>query len=409
MTDVVVVGAGLSGLACAWELSRRGVAVRVLERQAFPGGVVRTHDVHGFRVEAGPNTVLPTPAAMTMLREAGLGDDLIHAPAGLPRFVYVRGRLRRVPWALSPRGLLRALVEPLVGRRESPEGSEVEESLESFFTRRFGRQVHDRLVGPFVGGIYAGDSGELGIESTFPRLARWEREYGSVAWGMIRSRRSGERYGLCSFRDGMRALPRALARGLDVRCDVSDVRCARGDARQWQVSSSDGEIRARAVVLATPAYACSECFPDPVLNGLLGEVVYAPILVAVSALEAEQLRKPLEAFGFLVPRTEGLRMLGTLYNSTLFPSRAPEGQVLLTSFMGGRLDRESAAWPEARVWETVETELRGVLPWRFSVTSGGFLSSGGAIEPGTRGSWSGSAVWKAFSSRGITWKGSPYR
>jgi protoporphyrinogen/coproporphyrinogen III oxidase len=360
MTDVVVVGAGLAGLACAWELARRGVEVRVLERDAASGGVIRTHDIDGFRVESGPNTILPTPAAMEIIREAGLADEVVRARAGLPRLVYVGGRLRRVPWVLSPRGLIRALAEPFVGRR-GPDPDREEESIDAFFTRRFGRQVHARLVVPFVGGIYAGDTDELGVESTFPRLAGWERRYGSVMMGMLRAPRRGERFGLCSFRDGMQSLPHALAGGLELRCGVSDTRVRRLETGGWQVQSSEGEDTARVVVLAVPAHACGTCVGDPVLADLLAEVVYAPVLVAASALDGGQLRDPLNAFGFLVPRGEGLRMLGTLYNSTLFPGRAPEGKVLVTSFLGGRLDPESLAWPDARVWETVEAELRSVL------------------------------------------------
>lgn len=378
MTDVVVVGAGLAGLACAWELARRGVEVRVLERDPVSGGVVRTHDIDGFRVEAGPNTILPTPAAMEIIREAGLGGEVVRARSGLSRLVYIGGRLRRVPWVLSPGGLLRALGEPFIprrggrptrgGRHEGLPGSE-DESLEGFFTRRFGRQVHARLVVPFVGGIYAGDTGELGVESTFPRLAEWERRYGSVALGMLRAPRQGKRFGLCSFRQGMRSLPAALARDLEVRCGVSDLRVRRLETGRWQIESSDGEDTARVVVLAVPAHACGGCVADPVLAGLLADVVYAPILVAASALDAGQLRDPLNAFGFLVPRSEGLRMLGTLYSSTLFPGRAPDGKVLLTTFLGGRLDPESPAWPDARVWETVEAELRAVLAFTGGLRS----------------------------------------
>lgn len=367
MTDVVVVGAGLAGLACGWELARRGVEVRVLERDAVSGGVVRTHDIDGFRVEAGPNTIVPTPGAMEIIREAGLGDEIVRARPGLPRLVYIGGRLRRVPWVLSPHGWLRVLGEPFVGRRRHPEGSREsppgldDESLESFFTRRFGRQVHARLVVPFVGGIYAGDTRELSVGSTFPRLAEWERRYGSVALGMLRAPRQGNRFGLCSFRDGMRSLPQALARGLAVRPGVSGSRVRRLETGRWQVESSEGSDIARVVVLAAPAHACGECIADPALAGLLSEVVYAPILVAAAALDAGQLPDRLNAFGFLVPRGEGLRILGTLYNSTLFEGRAPDGKVLLTTFLGGRLDPESPGWPDARVWETVEAELRAVL------------------------------------------------
>lgn len=397
MPDVVVVGAGLAGLTCAWELARRGVEVRVLERDALPGGVVQTHDVDGFQIEAGPNTILPTPGAMEIIRESGLEEEIVRARPGLPRLVYSGGRLRRAPWVLSPRGWLRALGEPFVPRRgrtprhSGPDGPGLEdESLESFFSRRFGPEVHARLVVPFVGGIYAGNTAELAVESTFPRLAEWERRYGSVMMGMLRAPRRRERLGLCSFRDGMRTLPRTLARGLDLRCGVSDTRVRRLDTGGWRVGSSGGEDVTRVVVLAVPAHAGGACIGDPVLGDLLGEVVYAPILAAASALDVGQLSDGLKAFGFLVPRREGLRMLGTLYNSTLFPGRAPEGKVLLTTFLGGRLDPESLTWPDSRVWETVESELRRVLAFAGALQPLALFRYGRGIPQYRRGH----AAWR---------------
>jgi oxygen-dependent protoporphyrinogen oxidase len=371
MADVVVIGAGLSGLACGWELARRGVDAVVLERSDMPGGVVRTHLIDGFLVESGPNSILPTPGAFELILTSGLGEQLLTAPKGLPRFVYVGGRLRKVPWVLSPGGFLRAMGEPLVGGRPRPG----DESIGSFFTRRFGPQVVDRLVGPFVGGIYAGDPAELGIEGTFPRLAELERRYGSVILGLLRSGRGARRFGLCSFRDGMAALPRMLAAGTDVRCQEGAVSVARNGNR-WRVESEKCTREARAVVLALPAHQVGGCFPDPALGGLLGQVEYAPVLVAAAALDEDQFARVPDGFGLLVPRTEGLRILGTLFSSAVFPARAPEGKVLLTSFLGGRLDRESPGWPDERVWETLGSDLAPVLGftgglrrlglWRYS-------------------------------------------
>ena len=363
MPDVVVVGAGLSGLACAWQLGRSGIEVLVLDRAREPGGVVRSHQIDGFLVESGPNTLLPAEGTGTLIREAGIASEIVTAPKGLPRFIYVGGRLRKVPWVLSPRGIARALVEPLVPRRPG----ERDESVAGFATRRFGRQAHDRLVAPFVGGIYAGDTEQLGVEGAFPRLAALERRYGSVILGFLRSPGSRPRPVLSSFRKGMATLPQSLASQTNLCLGVPEVRVSSGAAGHWQVDSSRGALAPRAVVLAVPAYAVRGCFADPVLGELLSAVDYAPVLVAAAAFDRSQFDAVPRGFGFLVPRAEGLRVLGALFSSGIFPGRAPEGKVLLTAFLGGALDREVPEWPDTRVWETLDLELRQVLGFRGSL------------------------------------------
>lgn len=364
MRDVVVVGAGLSGLACGAALGRSGLDVVVVDRSRAPGGVIQTRQVEGFLVEAGPNTLLPTPRAAEIIRELGLEADIVVAPRHLPRFIYLGGRLRKVPWVLSVRGMVRALLEPFVkSRREQGDESQAE-----FFTRRFGTEVHDRLVSPFVSGIYAGDTSRLGIEGTFPRLRDLERDYGSVLKGMLRSRRSRRRPGLSSFRAGMATLPLRLSEQVELRLGIQEVRLGslEGDPG-WEIQSSDGRIQAQCAVLALPAYLVGDCLQDSALATRLGEIDYAPVLVAAAALEERQLDAMPQGFGFLVPHTEGFRLLGTLFSSNLFPNRAPQGKILLTSFLGGARDPEIMGWQDDRIWETVDRELGTVLGFRDSI------------------------------------------
>lgn len=356
MPDVVVVGAGLSGLACARRLRALGLDARVVEARPRPGGVVWSDRVDGCLVEAGPNTILPTSETMAIISDAGIADRMVTAPPGAPRFVYVGGRLRRVPWALSPAGTLRALAEPLVRRRQDPS----DESLAAFFTRRFGPETHERLAAPFVTGIYAGDTSELGVQGVFPRLVELERAHGSVILGMLLGRRRGGfRHRLASFRDGMGTLATGLAAELDVRYGASVESLTPG----WRARIDGESIRVAAIVVATPAYAASRLLRavDPHLAGLLESVCYAPIVVASVSVADRDFPRPLAGFGFLAPRSEGLNVLGTLFNSCLFPGRAPEGETLLTSFLGGRLSPGVVDWPEDRIWRAVDADLRRVL------------------------------------------------
>jgi oxygen-dependent protoporphyrinogen oxidase len=172
---------------------------------------------------------------------------------------------------------------------------------------------------------------------------------------------------LSSFMEGMETLPKALARDLDVRYGVGDTQVRRG----WRVDFRGESVKAGAVVVAVPAHVGAGIVGDldSELVRLLSSVSYAPIVVAALSISESQREAPLNGFGFLVPRTEGLRTLGTLFNSSLFPRRAPAGRALLTSFLGGALDAEILGWPEARVWEIVNAELKRVLGIRGETRS----------------------------------------
>jgi oxygen-dependent protoporphyrinogen oxidase len=158
----------------------------------------------------------------------------------------------------------------------------------------------------------------------------------------------------------MATLPRGLAQGLDIRYGAP-VECVTSEGGQWVAHAAGAAFSARAVVCSAPAFRAAGLLGDHELGELLGSVVYAPVVVAAAALRDRQLPAALRGFGFLVPRTEGLRILGSLYSSSVFPDRAPPGRTLLTTFLGGRLDAESVGWPDERVWRTVEEELRVVL------------------------------------------------
>ncbi len=327
----------------------------VLEAAPRVGGVIRSHRRDGYLVESGPNSILPTPEATAIIHEAGLDGEVVTAPPRSPRYVYVKGRLRKVPLSvLSLGGMFRAAMEPFV-----PRGREEEETLASFFTRRFGKQVHDRLAAPFVTGIYAGDTQQLSLEATFPRMAELEKRYRSVVVGMIRTPRSGPRSKLSSFNNGMETLPLRLSENLDVRCGVRDMRLDEDLRVAWGGEAN----RPKALVLAVPAYVAASLI-RPVsapLADLLAGATYAPMVVAAMSLDERHLSRPLDGFGFLIPRSEKLHILGTLFSSSLFPGRAPPGRALLTSFIGGALEPEVSGWSDDRIRDTVNSELRHVL------------------------------------------------
>ena len=386
---IVVIGGGISGLSCAWRLRQLGAEVLLLESEDRTGGVIRSVRREGALFEAGPQSFLLTPALADLVRELELEDELQLANPRAPRYVVIAGRLRAVP--LGPlsflfTGLLsgstksRLFTEPF--HRTTP--PEDDESIAAFIRRKFGAELLDRLVAPMVSGIYAGDPERLSLRSAFPALHKWEEQYGSLLRGMIKSRpkdgtsRPARRDGgLATFAQGNETLVARLAerlgdsvrrstRVLSInRAPAGGLPAVASDARFEVVCERSGQretIPASAVVVAAPAPVAAALFAPLVPAAAdLSRIEYAPVAVVSGSYMTEHLKSPLDGFGFLVPRAERLRILGTVWNSSLFPGRVPEAQSLLTSFVGGMTDPAAGSLPDEPLYQTVESELRRVL------------------------------------------------
>jgi protoporphyrinogen/coproporphyrinogen III oxidase len=366
----VVVGGGLAGLAAALAAADAGQDVTLLEAGARPGGSVQTRRQDGFLLELGPNTVRPTPTLWSLLGRLGLDKEALFADARAPRYVDYRGRLHPVPMSplslacsrlLTARGRLRIFSEPLQRR-----GTEPDETLRDFVTRRLGPEAAERLVEPFVSGVFAGDAARLEASAAFPLLTQWEREHGSLLAGAIASRRNrpaGPRppRGLVSFRDGLETLPRAMAAGLGAglrtACGARAVEPA-GDG--WRVLTDGGRFEADRVLIATPAPAAADIVSGFAADaaGALAAIPHAPVAVLHLGWPESALVRPLAGFGHLVCPDPSRRILGGVWSSSLFPERAPEGQVLLTVFMGGARDRDALALADADLVERAAADLR---------------------------------------------------
>jgi protoporphyrinogen/coproporphyrinogen III oxidase len=363
--DVVVIGAGITGLTSAYRLQKLGFGVLVLESSDRAGGVIRSQLIDGHLVEWGAGSMLPTDHTFGILEELGLLNDLIEANPKSPRYIIVNGQMKAVPFGpLSIGGLLRAFAEPFIRTKSGSDGTP-DESVASFFSRRFGREAHDRIAAPFVAGIYAGDTERLSIGATFPRMVEVERRYGSLISGMLRGKSRGEppetskgekppadRHTgrISSFPNGMETLTRRMSESLTVRLNTSGVRIGT-------------DVHPKATVVAVPAYQAATIFEEtnPEIAAALSSIEYAPIVVAATSLPVEGLTESHRGFGFLVAKGERLNILGTVFNSSLFSDRAPHNRLLLTTFLGGATKPEAFDWPDQRVWDVVCSELKDVL------------------------------------------------
>jgi oxygen-dependent protoporphyrinogen oxidase len=305
----------------------------------------------------GPNSLLPTQSNFPLLDESGLSQQIIEGDPHAPRFVVVGGVPRKVPFgAMTAAGLLRMASEPFVRSKATGD-----ESIRDFFVRRLGREAEERLVSPFITGIYAGSTSELSMAATFPKWAELERQYGSLIWGMWKSRKpKGSRRGrTCSFSQGMEELPRRLASECNIACGADKVVFDKNLRVRW----NHDEACPKAIVIATPSYRADKLIEAllPRAAQILSGISYAPIIVATVSIVESALPAPLRGFGFLVPRSERLHLLGTLYSSALFPGRAPKGHHLLTAFLGGSHEAMAIKWTDEYIWNIVRSELQNLL------------------------------------------------
>jgi len=356
-----------------------GIPVQLLEQASRVGGVIESVKQDGFLFELGPQSFSPTDTLLEIIAALGLSSGLLRADPRAPRYILKGGQLQPVP--MSPPGLLttsllsasakwQLLTEPFRRTRSPAE----DESVADFVRRRFGAELLETLAAPFVSGVYAGDPEKLSLRSAFPTAHQWELDFGSVVRGAMKSRapKQKPRPSLCSFRDGIAALCRALGEHLRdaVRCGVSVTLISRGKADgkssfELQISHHGRAevLTAQAVIVATDPQSAGRLLArvSPRFGPTLAQIEFAPVAMVAAGYRREQIGHPTNGFGFLVPRREGLRLLGSVWNSSLFPGRAPEGTVCFTSFAGGATDPELCQLSEDRIAEIVTRELAGVL------------------------------------------------
>ncbi len=376
---VIVIGAGISGLACAHRLNQIGVEVALLESSDRPGGLIGTIQKDGFLFESGPQSFQGTDLVLTLIRELGIEGELLKADPRAARYILLHGRLQKIP--TSPQAMLtssllgvgsrwKILAEPF--RKTRPPAGE--ESVAKFARRKFGDEILEYLVGPFVSGVYAGDPEKLSLKAAFPSLDEWEREYGSVLRGARKSHKTSGAIpsSLCSFRQGVARLPSALAEKLGNRIQTGITakslhRLRSDETGMFQVNTQGaGEsatMHASAIVLATPAYVSAHLIEpiSPQLGHTLSGIAYAPVAVVASGYFRQQAGEPMDGFGFLVPSKEKLHTLGTVWNSSLFPGRAREGAVTITSFTGGATNPAITAEPDDQIAKIIQSENEHIL------------------------------------------------
>ena len=384
MPHVVIIGAGLSGLSLAYRLrcARPDFTVTVLEKNSRTGGNIWTERRDGFQVEIGPNGFLDAkPSTMKLCSDLGLGEKLIHGSdaSRLNRYLFWNGKLRPLPsslWSFLTNGILswRGKINLLMEKyRRRPPGTPDDESIHDFAKRRAGREVAEIIADAMVTGIHAGDPKLLSIQAAFPRVAKFERENGSVMRGFSQASRlrrleaakrgeTAQPARMWSFRDGLRVLVEALQEqsGASIHRGVA-VKNIRQIGPQWEVQG-EGKDRwtADAVVLTCPAAEQTEQLSevDPTLSEMIGSIRSTKVAVVALGFRQSDIPKPLEGFGYIAPQSTRRDVLGVQWCSSIFPGRSPNGTVLWRALCGGWHRGEMVEWGDDRLIAAVREELR---------------------------------------------------
>lgn len=344
---------------------------------------MQTRSAGDFLFEGGPNTVLDRYESTDELIDlVGLGDECVRVRLrDSERFIWHGGELHQVPQ--GPGGLfgtqlfsfaakLRIFREPWVAPVQE------DESLRDFVVRRLGSEVYERAFLPMVCGVSAGDPARMSAELSFPVMKEMERASGSLIGGFINRMRSAakERRAsgkprrdthMISFGEGLVRLPQALADflGEDFRpgTPISHVE-PRGDDAGFRIHGSDQTWQADRVILCGDATSTSQWI-EPFASELsekLRATHYCPLAVVGLGVKSNSLRLP-PGFGFLATRGQGVRVLGSIFNSNFFAGRAPEGCAALTVMVGGDLDPEGANLSDEALTELVKKDLGTILDW----------------------------------------------
>jgi protoporphyrinogen/coproporphyrinogen III oxidase len=388
MKKVAIIGGGISGLAALHFLVSRHsseLEAVLLEKENRLGGTIGTDRVDGYVSEWGPNGFLDRiPLTLQFVEELGISHLLAPAESRSgKRFIYAHGRLNEISPSpvkfmtsplLSVAGRLRLAMEPFIRQKRD---WDVDESVFNFAARRIGPEAARTLIDPMVSGIFGGDARQLSLQSCFPIMVQMEKEHGSLVRALIARMRQAKRAGrkgagpagpaghLTSFTGGLQTLIDTLRTRYSsyLRFDHDVKRITRSGDRYTVECTNGFADQYDAVICSSPAYAAAAVTRemDAELSHNLGQVPYASIAVVCLGYKREEVGHDLDGFGFIIPRFERKRILGTIWSSSIFTDQAPPGTVQMRTMVGGATDPQAAALSDDRLLDLVTAELRPML------------------------------------------------
>jgi len=369
--DVLIVGAGISGLSAAYTLQQAGVDFLVVDQRPRAGGVMETRVIEGCQIEGGPDSYLAQkPWATALIRKLGMEDQLVGSnDAARKTFIVRNGKLVPMPDGLMmmvPTKVMPMVTTPLLSWptkvrmglelfRQFPGGpadpANDDRSVSEFFRSHYGQEAVDYLAEPLLAGIYGGDPERLSARSVLPRFVDIEAKYGSLSRGVLAERKAAPKRAtgplFLSLRDGMGSLVSALvsAVGKDRFLLGQTVLGLDKVAGGYRLRTPDQELHARQVILALPAYTSAHLLGElsPDVASLLLKINYNSSATVAMVYAAADLGNAAQGFGFLVPKRERTCLAAVTYVQNKFPHRVPQGKAVVRCFVG-KAAEENPAW-----------------------------------------------------------------
>jgi oxygen-dependent protoporphyrinogen oxidase len=392
MKRIAIIGGGISGLSAAFALEKQRLAGASLEYALFEssprlGGVLVTERVDGCLLEAGPDSFLTEkPWASELCREVGLGDQLIGSnDADRKTYILTNGKLVPIPDGLMfmvPTKITPTMLSPLFSGRAKlrmarewfhpPSKADTDETVASFVERHYGPEMVDRLADPLLSGVYGGEASQLSVRAVLPRFAEMEATHGSLGRAMLAARKkmaltskAPAKPLFTSLKDGMQQMVDAVVTRLPASALHVDTP-VQGVLRQdsgWVVSAGYASDQFDAVIVATPAQTAAELLgmAGAELAAELRGIQYTSSLTVNLGYDRSVRASLPPGFGFLVPRSEGKRMLAATFVHNKFPHRAPEERALLRCFIGGARNEQVLEAPDEEVIHIVREDLRQII------------------------------------------------
>lgn len=347
---VLILGGGISGLCVGYRLNQLGIPFKLLEAASRVGGKIQTVQANSFQLEHGPNSIMLKPGPiMDLIEDLGLESKLVYPHQRRPaRYICDGTNLHKIsPTSLFPYLGLSTSMRLVVGGYSSK--ATKDETVAEFFTRKFGRSFVDKLVSPFVAGIYAGDVEKLMMAQAFPKIWDMDRSYNSL-WlaqllGDQKTLKKGRlKSGIVTFKGGLEELTNRLrdrmAGSIELESEVAKLHF---EDLQWTVSTSKANYKSTYLVSALPAPTLSKLLTQDHFSSLrshLENLSYPWMRVLHIAYPQADFGNRIAGFGFLNEPKADLPFLGCLYSSQLFAHRSSSDEVFLTIFLGGEIGQD---------------------------------------------------------------------
>jgi oxygen-dependent protoporphyrinogen oxidase len=389
---IAIIGGGISGLAAAFLLEQKrgaGLPVEYVLFEASPrlGGVLVTDRVEGCLVEAGPDSfITEKPWAADLCRQIGLGEQLIGSNDPQRKtYILVKGKLVVMPDGLMfmvPTKILPTVFSPLFSLRTKmrmatewfhpPHRAKADETVAELVERHYGAEMVDRLADPLLSGVYGGEASQLSVRAVLPRFADMEAKHGSLGRAMLSARKKmraaakGQPPPLfTSLKEGMQQMVDALLARVNPNTlrPSTPVQSLIPQEGGWTVSAGYQSDHFHGLIIATPAPAASTLLQmaDANLSRELGEIRYSSSVTITLGYDKKVRSSLPPGFGFLVPRSEGRRMLAATFVHNKFPHRAPENRAIVRCFLGGARDEQVLQSSEDEILRIVRDELKQII------------------------------------------------